>query len=52
MLTALGDRKQRDTLSTINATRGIGSEINSSSVFVTILEKRAENYLYRRKASR
>lgn len=39
MLTALGDRNQRDTLSTINATQGIGSEINSSSIFVTIPEK-------------
>lgn len=39
MLTALGDRKQRNTLLTINVTQGIGSEINSSSIFVTIPEK-------------
>lgn len=39
MLTALGDRNQRDTLLTINVTQGIGSEINSGSIFVTILEK-------------
>lgn len=39
MLTALGDRKQRDTLLTINATQGIGSEINLSSICVTIPEK-------------
>lgn len=37
MLTALGDRKQRNTLLTINATQGIGSEINS--IFVTLPEK-------------
>lgn len=51
MLTALGDRKHRDTLLTIHGTQGIGSEINSSSIFVTVPEKWADNYLYRGKAS-